>query len=103
MEKKIRPIKPEEIILKKQKNFPDEVITSFNELIAQKWNGKWATISQEEVMVLMVEKGLERNEIFDKGWLDIEDIYRSAGWNVEYDKPGYNESYPATFTFRKQK
>ena len=37
------------------------------------------------------------------GWLDVEGIYRKAGWDVEYDSPGYCEDYPATFKFRKKK
>ncbi len=32
-------------------------------------------------------------------WLNVEELYRAQGWTVTYDKPGYNESYPATFTF----
>jgi len=48
----------------------------------------------------MVKKGLNRAEIFDKGWLNVEEVYRAAGWAVEYDKPGFNESYSATFTFK---
>jgi hypothetical protein len=31
--------------------------------------------------------------------LDIEPIYREAGWIVEYDKPAYCENYDANFTF----
>lgn len=31
----------------------------------------------------------------DHGWLDLEDIYRDEGWTVEYDSPGYNETYEA--------
>lgn len=42
-----------------------------------------------------------RQFIFDKHWLDIEDTYRKAGWNVEYDKPGYCENYDAYFVFSK--
>jgi hypothetical protein len=29
---------------------------------------------------------LTANEIVAKGWLNIEDAYREAGWNVAYDK-----------------
>jgi hypothetical protein len=42
---------------------------------------------------------VERGEIFHRGWLDVEDAYRAEGWTVVYDKPGYNESYAASFTF----
>jgi len=37
--------------------------------------------------------------IFDNHWLDVEPIFEDCGWKVEYDKPGFNENYPATFKF----
>lgn len=100
MARKVRPIRPSEVVRKKRDDFPDIVFEAFNELIAQKLSGRIATIEQAEVVALMVAKGLREGDIFDKGWLDIEDVYYDAGWQVEFDKPGYNESYPATFTFR---
>jgi hypothetical protein len=50
----------------------------------------------------MVEKGLKETVIFDKHYLDVEDIYRGVGWIVEYDRPGYSEGYEPYFTFRKK-
>lgn len=52
---------------------------------------------------MLVRRGMKRDELFDKGWMDIEPIYRKSGWRVEYDKPAYNETYPATFTFSKKR
>lgn len=43
-----------------------------------------------------------REQIYENRWLDIEDSYRAVGWHVEYDKPGYCESYEATFTFKRR-
>lgn len=103
MEEKVRLIRPEEVVLEKKKSLPDKVLAAFNQLIAEKWNGYSATIKQEDVVALMIKKGLKQKQILDKGWLDVEDVYREAGWIVEYDKPGYNESYLATFTFKKPK
>jgi len=51
---------------------------------------------------LMAATGKTRDEVFDKGWLNIEPMYRAAGWKVVYDKPAYNESYEPTFTFTKR-
>ncbi len=96
------PIKPSEVVAKKEKSFPDAVFEAFNELITKKWDGSSATVRQDEVVDLMVKKGLEREEIFDNGWLNVEDIYRSAGWVVRYDKPGYDEDYSAYFTFESK-
>lgn len=42
------------------------------------------------------------DEVFKKGWLNVEYLFRAAGWEVQYDKPGYNETYEAYFTFSKK-
>jgi len=96
------PIKPKEIPDAKVESFPDAVWESFNELITQRFVGNSATIKQGDVVELMVKKGLNREEIYSKGWLNVESAYQAAGWSVEYDKPGFNETYSATFTFRKR-
>ncbi len=100
MDKKIAPIRPRDIARQKQESFPNEVIEAFNQLIGESFNNGYATIRQDDAVALMVKKGLVSKEIYRRGWLNVEDIYRKAGWEVEYDKPAYNESYPATFTFR---
>ena len=46
---------------------------------------------------------LKRADVFSNHWLDVEDIYREQGWNVEYDKPTYNETYDAYFVFSVKK
>jgi len=58
-----------------------------------------------EQLLRMVTQGkftrrMARDEIFDRGWLDVEDLYRISGWRVEYHKPGYNETYEPTFEFQ---
>lgn len=101
MSNKVHPIRPSEIDSEKTKTFPDAVFEAFNELITQNFENGSAVVRQDKVVTLMVKKGLDSSEIFDKGWLNIEDVYRKAGWRVEYDSPGYNENYPATFTFER--
>ena len=68
--------------------FPDEVFKVFNRLIVFHLRDGQASINQDEIV--------------KNGWLDIEDVYAGAGWEVEYDKPGYCETYEPTFTFRKK-
>lgn len=94
------PIKPQDVAKSKATVFPEVVFDAFNELITQEFANGYATIKQDDVVRLMVTKGLKREDIYQKGWLNVEAAYQAAGWDVEYDKPGYNESYPATFTFR---
>ena len=103
MANKVRPIKPEEVVKAKKTNFPDAVFEAFNEMITENYAGRVATFKQDDVVKLMVQKGLGRNDIFKKGWLDIEDVYDKAGWEVDYDRPGWNETYDTTFTFRDRR
>lgn len=59
------------------------------------------TIRQEEIVRRLVARGMKRSEAFENGCLDFEDAYRSVGWVVEYDKPGFNETYEPFWTFRR--
>jgi len=98
------PIKPDDVIELRKKFIPDEVIKAFNEAIVEKWNGKSATINQDYI-VNKIKQKLEIDSgdfLFDNHYLDVEDIFRGVGWIVVYDKPGYNETYSATFEFRKK-
>ena len=95
---KSKPITPEETSSKFLEEIPDVVIETFNSFIS-KINGKSITIKQDDIIKTLVKNGLSRDNIFKNHWLDVEKIYEEAGWKVEYDKPAYNESYPATFTF----
>lgn len=100
---RVKPLSPKEVAGEKLKSFPNEVLESFNELIIRNAGGgsEQIVVCQQEVIALMVNKGLNRNQIFKNGWLDIEDLYRKAGWKVEYDKPGYNEDYLPYFIFSR--
>lgn len=95
-----KPIRPDEVVNLKKTTIPDEVIDAFNELIARNFDGNSSTFRLSTVIELIVSKGLISKEIHSNHWLDVEPVYREEGWLVEYDGPGYNESYPATFTFK---
>ncbi len=97
-----RPLTPAEVSRKKKEIFPKAVFDSFNELIAKSFSDGEAYVGQDEVVRLMVRKGLNRQRIFSEGWLNIEGVYEDAGWKVDYDKPGFNEDYEASFTFTKK-
>lgn len=102
----VQPIKPSQVIKKKKDSIPDYVIESFNELIAKHFNGSSSTIRQDEVLSLILSKmpRYSRQNVFDNNWLDVEDIFRKAGWQVNYYKPAYNgSSYPATFEFEPKR
>jgi len=62
-----------------------------------------ATLYQKEILGEVRNlHNISSAKIFENGWLDVEPIYREVGWNVEYDKPGYNETYEASFKFTRK-
>ena len=98
-----KPFSPEEAKNNKINTTPDVVIQTFNELITKNLLGGTSVVKQEDVLVVLENvHEMNRREIFDNNWLSVEDIYRAQGWKVVYDKPGFNENYPATFTFSKR-
>lgn len=98
-----KPISPAEIGLYKARSFPAEVFDAFNELIVRNFSGGAATVRQDQVIELILSKtnSADRQAVFANGWLNVEEAYVAAGWKVVYDKPGYNESYEANWTFRR--
>ncbi len=111
-----KPITPSEVGAVKGNIFPPEVFQAFNELIAASYTNGSARVTQDAVIARITlltitdpdtpnpEEAVAklRRTIFDKGWLNVESFYEDAGWAVQYDKPGFSESYPATFTFTKR-
>lgn len=97
-----RPISPEEALeVKVELVIPEEVYIAVNGLIAQNLHRDRATVLQKDIVEKLVQSGMNKNEIFARKWLDVEDSYREAGWDVMYDKPGYCETYDAYFEFKK--
>lgn len=95
----VKPVTPKEA--KENKYIPDAVIEAFNTLITANLKGNIAHFTQSEVVKIVLSKtNYSRDDLFNNGWMDVEPLFEKAGWDVRYDKPGYNESYPATFTFK---
>lgn len=98
-----KPISPSEVVALKTERIPPAIFDAFNSMIAKHWDGRAATFEQRAVVDEILErfKGTTREDIFNSKWLDVEESYRAAGWRVDYDRPGYNETYEARFTFTK--
>lgn len=98
-----KPISPSDVEKLKHKTMPPAVIDIFNDLIASSYLNGVAFVRQGDVVkkILYSIPGVEVKDIWDNGWLNVEDLFRKAGWAVEYDKPGFNESYEATFKFSR--
>jgi hypothetical protein len=102
--KAVEPITPREAEKRNgitKSGIPDVVFETFNNLIAEKFNGHTSTFSQTEVMLKLHNAGLKSSIVFDRGYLDVDGYYRKAGWKVRYDKPGPGEGGRPTFTFEK--
>lgn len=101
----IDPIRPSETTEAWRKLIPDSVIEVWNELIAKgAAGGKHNfSISQDDAVLALLEKhpDMTRRQIFDRKWLDIEEIYRSYGWEIEYHKSPYYDSSPSYFEFER--
>ncbi len=106
-----RPIRPDEVV--KEQSFPEAVYQAFNQLITRHWDGSRATFTQKEAVELIVShlqyelynhtRESLRARVYAERLLDVEAKYRAEGWSVTYDRPGYNETYEATFTFKRKK
>lgn len=96
------PVRPEDVAAAKAAALPPEVIDVFNELIVAAWDGRSATVMLGDAAEAVSERlGISHEEAFERHLLDVEPVYRAAGWDVTYDKPGYNETYRPHFTFRR--
>lgn len=82
--------------------FPDFVIQAFNECIRESKLKNSDDVKREDVIVRIMELGsVQRSEIFENKWLDVENYYRKAGWEVEYYSPPYYEvKIKPYFTFK---
>ena len=101
----VKPLAPSEVVEVRTKLFPDFVLETWNAVIAKNWSGRSSRIEQPDIINQLVTASptlVSRGDVFANHWLDIEDTYRAEGWSVEYDKPGYNESYDAYFVFKKK-
>ena len=98
----VNPIEPSEVQLK----IPDQIIQTVNGLIQKNWTGKSAHIYLRDILDVVSSEDPShprpsRDTIFDRHYLDIEDIYRGVGWRVEYMTPTYDESWEPYFIFSK--
>ena len=100
-----KPITPNEVVAQKVADIPDSVILVWNEAITKFWKGHRAIVKQNYIVQKLNEHhpDVERSEIYEIGWLNIETMFEQAGWKVSYDKPGYDETYDAYFEFTKAK
>lgn len=99
-----KPISPAEAIKQAIANIPDQVIETWNKMIVSKLVQGTAVIHQDDIAkAIAKEMKCDEKKVFEQKWLDIEPLYEKQGWNVSYDKPAYNETYEAYFTFKMKR
>ena len=101
----VKPLASSDVTAAQVELFPDFVIETWNTVIAKNWSGTQSRILQDDIMLELIAASpvlINRADVFARHWLDIEDVYRAEGWAVQYDKPAYNEDYPAYFVFKKK-
>ena len=98
----IRPITPAQVVKEKSECIPPIIIDVFNKLITRKFTNGSARVTQDEaIQAITARMDVSRHQLFESGWLNIEEIYREQGWLVQYIRPDYTESFPAYFTFKE--
>ena len=98
-----KPLSPSEVEKRAKSEIPEEVISTINNMLIKKVRNGRCTLRQKDILnEIKNMHNIDSSKIFEHGWLDIEGIYTEVGWNVTYDKPGYNETYEASFEFTKK-
>lgn len=97
-----KPISPEEVVQLKSEKIPDGVIQAFNEAIAEHYKGGMAEVPvqlvRDKISIYMDTPEAD----IPYWWLDVEDIYRRAGWSVSFYRAVYDENFKSYFDFRKK-
>ncbi len=98
----MKPMTPTEVQTLKAENVPDFVIKAVNYFLVKNNHGQSAIVIVQTDLVehICANNCVSRENLFKEHMLDFEGTYRSAGWKVSYDKPGYNEVYDAHWIFR---
>lgn len=105
------PLKPSDVSdlsLKAEiDNVPAYVVEVVNALIVKNFvrSIQAARIMQDVLIATILScpaalaRGLTRDQLYAEQMLDFEEVFRSHGWKVSYDRPAYNENYEASFKF----
>lgn len=101
----VKPLKPSDVSTVKEECTPDFVIQAWNQTIAKNYNNGTSNFTLDELVHAILAQSpneIVRSDVFKNNWCDLEEMYRKAGWHIVFDKPCYNESYKANFTFTRK-
>jgi hypothetical protein len=95
----MKPLSPAEAQKAFNKNLPDFVIESVNELIVATLDSSGRASFTFEELEQKIKSKKPDDQPWTRKWLDIEETFREHGWRVESDSPGYNETYKGHYKF----
>jgi len=99
----VKPVSPSEALDLKVDTTPDFVFEAWNRVIVRNLKDGVSKFFQSELIFEILDCSndgeLTSFNVTDRGWLDMEPVFRRLGWKVVYDKPGYNEIYEPFFEF----
>lgn len=95
------PIRPDDAAIRQAGTIPEPVFEAFNELIAQKWDGWSSVVTLHDAELSARAKCRSAGVEWRRHYLNVEEAYRAAGWKVEYDSPGYNETGESYYRFSR--
>lgn len=107
MENKVKPITPKQAEKKQHelKDIPDFIFEAFNQKIAESYDKGTAIVYQNDIMNMVADNDDDskpnRDEVFANHWLDVEEHYRKAGWEVTYHKTPYYSTDSCWFEFKR--
>lgn len=108
----VKPFSPDDARAAKKTVLPKELLQAVNELLAERYVDHGAIHITLTELKLRCRKLVGYDEYasiedptksWPKGVWDFEPVYRDAGWKVNYDSPGYNESYEGFYIFERKK
>lgn len=99
---KVQPINP--AMLRepgtKALEIPSLIVMIVNKMIDEFWDGHQSRVWQSDILVRIAKlAGFDKETVVRNRWLDIEPMYREAGYNVKYVKPPHGEKGDAYFEF----
>ena len=102
--KQIKPMSPQDIYDELETIIPSYVIVAVNNLLQLNYRGEYEIkISQKDILAEILKlapEGVTEKVILKNKYLDFEPLFQKYGWKIEYDKPGFNESYEPIFKFK---
>ena len=93
-------LSPDEVVRAWQLALPDEVITTFNELLQKHFTGRSASVRKKELLSALKKKGVDISQVSEQQWLEqTKKLYQEKGWKVVFHSPGYDDNFESYYYF----